>query len=286
MAALRFASEPTRVVCYDAVMSGAAAQVLRRVRGHELSLAYREWNAAAPGPPLVLLHGITGSSSDWGALATRLDGHRLLALDARGHGASDWAPDAAYAGDQHFADLATALEDLELDRSVLVGFSMGGGIAIIGAAAMPDRVAALVVVDTYPDPTMSAGSRRIAQWIAGLGGGSGWFDPAISDRFREDLAAGGANRLDLWPMWEAIECPTLVVRGALSDVLPATTARQMVDRQPRAELLELPGVAHGIPHVRPAELAEAIRGFVRRHLRGVAGATCGDARPSPAPATR
>ena len=252
-------------------MAAAAARRLPRLRGHELSLAYREWNADAAGLPMVLLHGITGSSADWRAAASHLHGQRLIALDARGHGESDWAADAAYAGDQHFADVATALNELDLGRCVLAGFSMGGGIAMIAAAAMPERVAGVVVIDTYPDPAMSTGSRRIAQWIAGMDGGAGRFDPAIAAHFREQLAAGTASRLDLWPMWEALECPALLVRGEESDVLPARTAREMLARQPRAELVKVPGVAHGIPYMRPRELARAIGGFIARRCGTMRG---------------
>jgi pimeloyl-ACP methyl ester carboxylesterase len=194
-----------------------------------------------------------------------------VALDARGHGDSDWAPDAAYAGDQHFADVATALDDLGVERCIVAGFSMGGGIAMIAAAAMPERVAGVVVIDTYPDPVMSTGSRRIAQWIAGLRGGEGRFDPAIADHFREQMTAGFAQRLDLWPMWEALTCPALVVRGTDSDVLPHDSAREMLARQPHAELVEVQGVAHGIPYQRPKELAEAIGGFSSRRCGTIGG---------------
>ena len=78
----------------------------------------------------------------------------------------DWAPDAAYAGDAHFADVAGALDALGVERCILVGFSMGGGVAILCGGALSERVARLVVVDAYPDPIMSPGSRRIAEAIA------------------------------------------------------------------------------------------------------------------------
>ena len=229
-----------------------------RVRGDGLSLAYRQWGIGSAGLPVLLLHGITGSSGDWEGTAAHLPGRHIIALDARGHGDSDWSTGGAYAGDQHYADLSLALDDLAVERCILTGYSMGGGIAMIAAAAMPERIAGVVVVDAYPDPTMSTGSRRIARWITGLARTHTSFDPAIAEHFREQLAAGTANRLDLWPMWEAIECPAVIVRGEESDVLPASTARRMLARQPRANLVEIPGVAHGIPYARPGELAVVI----------------------------
>src|SRR5450830_1885447 len=97
----------------------------RRVAGDGLMLAFREWNRDAPGEPLVLLHGIAGSSADWEATVRHLGQRRVIAFDARGHGGSDWDPGEAYGGDQHFSDVATALDALDIDRCTVIGFSMG-----------------------------------------------------------------------------------------------------------------------------------------------------------------
>jgi pimeloyl-ACP methyl ester carboxylesterase len=239
---------------------------LHRVPGNSLTLACREWNPEAPGEPLVLLHGVTGRAADWQAVANHLRGRRLIALDARGHGASDWDPGAAYAGDHHFADVATALDALGIERAAVAGFSMGGGVAVMLAAALPERVSGVAVIDAYPDPEMTPGSRRIASWIAGYADGATWFDPAIARHFRDQLAAGRESRLDLWPFWEAIACPALVVRGAHSDVVPEALACEMLRRQPRARLVTIEGVAHAIPFTRPRELAGALEAFLAGFL--------------------
>jgi len=228
---------------------------VQRVSGAGLQLAWREWNAEAPGTPLVLLHGITGSSADWQATAAFLAGHRVIALDARGHGQSEWDPDEAYAVDMHFADVATALDELALERCVLAGFSMGGGVSMLTAAALPERVAALAVIDAYPHPSQSPGSAGIARWVSTAAHTTRWFDPAISRHFRELLAAGMDTRADLRPVWEAVACPTVVVRGAESNVLPRHTAEDMLASLPHAWLATLTGVGHGIPFAKPRELA-------------------------------
>jgi pimeloyl-ACP methyl ester carboxylesterase len=238
--------------------------------GDGLQLHFHEWrpravSAARPIAPAVLLHGITGSGLDWRPVAAELAaGRRVIALDARGHGESDWSTQAEYAPDQHFADLVIALAALGIDRCLLAGFSMGGAVAVICAAARPDLVERLVIVDAYPAPELSPGSRRLAELLAAaytrgerLPNG---FDPAIARRLRDDLATGEARRLDLWPLWETLQAPTLVVRGALSDVLTEDAAAEMLRRQPRARLLTLPGVGHQIPALRPRELAAAISG--------------------------
>lgn len=239
----------------------------RTLAGDGLRLAYRAWHGGCGGPAVVLLHGITESAAVWeGVVRGLAPHHRVLAIDARGHGASDWSPDEAYAPDHHFADLVLALEALALGPCVLAGFSMGGAVATMTAAARPDLVRALVVVDAYPAPELSPGSRRIAKLLAAgchdgaptLPAHPGGCDPAIARRLRDDLAAGDVRRLDLWPLWEALAVPTLVVRGGRSDVLTAAMAAAMIARQPLARLAVVPGVGHQIPLSRPHELARAI----------------------------
>jgi len=236
------------------------------IPGDGLRLRYYEWEAnGSPAAPVVLLHGITGSAFDWRAVAVELSlrNRRVIAIDARGHGESEWSAEEAYAPDHHFADLATALSALGIQHCTVVGFSMGGAVATMFAGALPERSAGLVVVDAYPDPRMSAGSRRIAEVIASLYDDDatrlpGGFDPAIARRLRDDLAAGEARRLDLWPFWEAVSAPTLVVRGANSDVLTAEQAALMIERRPGARLVTVPNVGHQVPMQRPRELARAI----------------------------
>jgi pimeloyl-ACP methyl ester carboxylesterase len=240
-----------------------------RVPGAGVELAYREWPGADPAAlPLVLLHGLTGWSADWEPVVARLpDGRRIVALDARGHGASGWAADEAYAGDAHFADVATALDALAIERCIVAGYSMGGSVAILVAGALPERVAGVVVVDSYPAPEMTPGSRAIAEAIARAWpgwDGAGRFDPAIARQFADQIAAGDPRRLDLWPLWEAIRSPVLLVRGELSTVLTAPLAAEMLVRQPAARLATVPGIGHAIPFAAPGVLARHIHEFAER----------------------
>jgi pimeloyl-ACP methyl ester carboxylesterase len=242
-----------------------------RVRGRDLSLRYVSWGDAsgdhADAEPLILLHGIGGAVEGWRSLAAALAPRRpIVALQARGHGDSDWARDADYSTDAHFADLVSALADLGIARCSLLGFSMGGGVAMVAAAARSELVSRCVVVDAYPAPEMTQGSHGIARAIAGLRP-SRWrprIDPAIPEAFRRDLEAGVTARLDLWPFWEALDCPTLLVRGEASTVLPAPLAAEMTARQPRASLVEVEGAGHGIPFTHP----EALAALVARFLEG------------------
>jgi pimeloyl-ACP methyl ester carboxylesterase len=138
------------------------------------------------------------------------------------------------------------------------------------------------VIDAYPDPVMTEGSFAIASslgawWLAAQGAGvpgesnaatatrrarhAAAFDPQIARRFAEQLSAGETSRLDLWPFWQAAECPALLVRGAESTVLPAPLAAEMVRRRPGTECVVVQGVGHQVPLQRPVETARAVERF-------------------------
>ena len=129
---------------------------------------------------------------------------------------------------------------------------------MLAAAALPEQVSALAVVDAYPHPAQTPGSARIARWVATSANQLRRFDPAIARQFRELLEAGVATRADLMPMWEAGTCPAVVVRGAESEVLPAEIAAEMIAALPHARLETVVGVGHGIPYAKPRELARIL----------------------------
>ena len=84
------------------------------------------------------------------------------------------------------------------------------------------------------------------------------YDPAIA----VPMKANPVTDVNLWPVWNAISCDTLVVRGAESLLLQAETAREMTERGPRAELIEIPGVGHAPTFSRPSEI-EPVVTFLR-----------------------
>src|SRR5579862_6962268 len=95
-----------------------------------LALRYLEWGRPEL-PPVVCVHGYTSSAEAFNALGRRLAGRaHILALDVRGHGESAWSPEGAYQYSDQAGDLAAFVDQLGLDRFVLIGTSMGGRIAI------------------------------------------------------------------------------------------------------------------------------------------------------------
>jgi pimeloyl-ACP methyl ester carboxylesterase len=103
------------------------------------------------GVPILFLHGGGQSRSAWRGAARTLagQGYRSLSLDIRGHGESDWAPDGNYAFDRYVADLEAVIDGLGRP-AVLVGASLGGHVATVAAADLPDRVLALALADVTP----------------------------------------------------------------------------------------------------------------------------------------
>src|SRR5205085_4220192 len=98
-------------------------------------------------PPVVCMHGVTGHAWVWHHVARGLSERRILALDFRGHGDSQWARDKAYTSAEHLADLEARLDALGESVVDLVGSSWGGLVAVAFAARNPERVRRLAIVD-------------------------------------------------------------------------------------------------------------------------------------------
>jgi len=102
--------------------------------------------------PVVLVHSLAGNSTHWAAqLAHLRRDRRTVALDLRGHGRSEPPKDGNYTIAAMAGDIAAVVDTLRLTRFVLVGHSMGGGVALAYAGAHPDRVAGLVLIDPIGD---------------------------------------------------------------------------------------------------------------------------------------
>jgi pimeloyl-ACP methyl ester carboxylesterase len=123
---------------------------------------------AGAGVPVVLLHGLTATHRYvvMGSRSLERSGHRVIAYDARGHGASDPAPDGVYDYAALTADLFGLLDERGVDRAVLAGASMGAHTILRAALEQPERVAGLVVITPAYDPVDSATPETLARWDA------------------------------------------------------------------------------------------------------------------------
>lgn len=124
---------------------------------------------AGEGTPVVLLHGLTATRRyvTMGSRGLQRSGHRVVAYDARGHGASTPAPDAAaYAYELLAADLEAVLDALGIERAVLAGASMGAHTALRLALSTPQRVAALALITPSFEPDSPRDEQELARWDA------------------------------------------------------------------------------------------------------------------------
>jgi pimeloyl-ACP methyl ester carboxylesterase len=223
-------------------------------------------------PPVVLLHGLAGYAGEWSQTASWMErDHRVVSLEARGHGASERHPDDV-SRSAHVADAAFAIEQLQLGPSIVVGQSMGGLTAMLLAAARPELVSALIVVEAFPVAPDEATIKRVADWLARwpvpfasredavkfLGEPSSWaegwaagleaaddglrpwFDPEVMARTLRDC--GGST---YWDEWASIDCPTLIVAGE-SGTLPPGAAEKMVELLPASRYARVAGAGHDL----------------------------------------
>ena len=266
-----------------------------------LRLHYRDYAGAADKPPILCLHGLTRNSRDWTEFAERYSpGFRVLALEFRGRGGSDYDPvpqrynPLTYAG-----DVIELLDQLALDQAIFAGTSLGGLVTLTMAAMAPQRIFATIMNDVGPDVdvegvnrilTYVGNDRRFGSWdeaadaIAANYGASferythdDWVKMAKRNcreengevRFDYDMAiaepfktTGPTPHVDLWPFFRVLaEKPLLVVRGAKSDLLTEATARRMQQVAPDMKLVVVPGVGHA-PELNEPEAVAAIDGFL------------------------
>lgn len=260
-------------------------------------IACTEWGDADNPQVLVCAHGLTRCGRDFDFLARALAGnYRVVCPDVVGRGNSDWLRDPShYTIPQYCADLATLLAYLDVETVDWLGTSMGGLIGMSLAAQAGTPIRRLVLNDVGPVVT-AASIARIGEFLGRApvfasieqaeayvrfvsvpfgaltddqwrhltvhtvrpAEGGGWrmaYDPAIAEPFRQ--AMGDGKDVELWPLYDAIRCPTLLVRGAESDLLKRETALAMAERGPKARLVEIAGVGHAPTFMDEAQIAVA-----------------------------
>jgi len=262
-------------------------------------LVYDERPGPAEARTLVCVHGLTRNARDFDAIAEDLSTHyRVVSADMPGRGRSEWLTvPAEYAYPLYLADCAALIARLDVESIDWLGTSMGGLIGMMLAAQRGSPIRKLVINDIGPfvskvglerirsyagldpsfpslealeaalranyaafGPLTDAEWRKMAKDSARIKPEGGWgfaYDPRIGDAFKQ----GPLEDVDLWPLWDAIRCPTLLVRGALSDLTTRETAEEMARRGPKAKVVEFAGIGHA-----PALLSEDQIAVVRNFL--------------------
>ena len=246
------------------------------------------------GQPVLLLHGLAGHAGEWAQTASWLTQRsRVVALDGRGHGRSERVPDDVSRAAQ-VADAAFVIERLRLGSVVVIGQSLGALTAVSLAAERPDLVRALVVVDGSPaggsegaDVAARDIRQALRQWPVPFASRTA-AEQFFQERFGGRLAAvawadgleqrdgGWWPRFDIevmvrtlhaavvtpsWEEWEQVSCPTLLVRSG-DDYVEPDVAGEMLERQPRARLVEMMDAAHDVHLDRPDGWQETLSTFL------------------------
>lgn len=123
--------------------------IMQRVNGDGVRINLAAWQAT--GRPILCVHGITANCRCWDLMAEALlPDYRVIAMDLRGRGQSD-KPSQGYSLDHHLQDINCLLDDLQIDRAVIMGHSLGAFIGLAFAARYPQRVDRLILVDGAGD---------------------------------------------------------------------------------------------------------------------------------------
>lgn len=261
--------------------------------------------------PVVCLPGLTRTANDFDVLAQALvnidPGCRVIALDYRGRGLSDYDPDPSnYNPGVELADLIAVLTALDATPAIFVGTSRGGILTMLLAATLPTAIAAAILNDIGPVLEIE-GLMRIKSYVGRLPQPKDYADaagilrrlfegqfPKLNDDdwlasakrgFKEQdgrlvptYDVNLAGTLDgvtpdmplpaLWPQFDALAAvPVMVIRGALSDLLSARTVDAMRARHPSLEVVEVPDQGHP-PLLADRETLERIVAFIKEVQTG------------------
>ncbi len=254
-------------------------------------------SATGKGEPLVLLHGFTGSSVNWEGVTAVLAPHfRVITLDLLGHGRTDSPSDPArYRMERAAADLIALLDTLGVEKSALLGYSMGGRLALYTAVHHPRRISRLILESAAPglaNKTERSERRRRDNTLANRIEQEGI--PAFVD-FWENLGlwqsqkqlsaemrlalrrqrlqnnpVGLANSLrgmgtgvqpSLWPRLGELKMPILLLTGALDEKF-VNINRQMAAQIPTAHLEIVANAGHTIHLERPSTFQNLVLSFL------------------------
>lgn len=266
-----------------------------------LILHYLTWGNKNK-PAIVMLHGLRSYALTWHILAPILaENFFVIALDQRGRGRSDWAPDyQTYQTKYYVNDIEDLIKNEKLEKIIIVGHSLGGTNALEFTRLHPEQVHALVIEDIGPGSSIQGdGAERIRRemkttplffqtWNEAA---AFWkkLRPLINEQgiqsrlqntlieknnviqWRHDQAGIAQARLsipsiDLWPAVESLVCPTLFIKGGLSDFLPLETVEAICDKKPEIQFMEIAGASHYV-HDDQSQLFNSI---VSKFLKSVA----------------
>lgn len=280
-------------------LSNGCAYAEGRVQSGDVSLFYRRFGV--PGrTPILIMHGVNYFDSfDWIEVASKLAVDReVVAFDHRGFGESGWSASKNYSIDEKMADIARMIAVLGWSRPILLGHSGSGRLAISFAAAFPDLLSALIVVDSgfehaelkptgtgHPPtvfasveaamahharlenpPRIARDRARAEQALIRVDGG--WqlkrdpdYGNVVPTDGRRDVRP--VRELDVWEQMEGVRCPTLIVRGLRSSRWTSQIVDNVKRRFPQVTWATA-DCRHDIAYEAPDELVAGVREFISK----------------------
>jgi pimeloyl-ACP methyl ester carboxylesterase len=265
-----------------------------------LRLHFLDWGNSHL-PPVLLLHGVRLQAHTWDMASLLLrDHYRLVAVDQRGHGDSDWTSEAHFHDDTFelmLEDTRQLVAHLGWKKFTLVGMSMGGITAMRYAATYPDTLSALCIVDIAPT-AMNSGVLSMEGFKIETETLSRFEDflershkfmphrPLAQLRYslmhslkqlpdgrwtwKQDHRSGAVHRhaplADLWNDLPKITAPTLLMRGAQSNVLDPVVAQRAVTTLPTGKLVTIDPATHNVHSDNPNAFARELHAFLQTVL--------------------
>jgi pimeloyl-ACP methyl ester carboxylesterase len=257
-------------------------------------MAYREWGDPRNRDVLICVHGLTRSGRDFDELARALCAQfRIVCPDVAGRGDSDRLADPKhYTWAQYVADMVTLIARLDVEAVSWLGTSLGGLVGMALAAQSGNPVRKLILNDAAP-VIAKAALERLAAYVGqelsfatleeaekyvrtisapfGPHSDAQWrfltetwvrhaedgrlrphYDTRIVEVFRATMPE---KDMELWQLYDAVRCPTLLVRGEQSDLVSQQTAAEMARRGPKARVAEIRGVGHAPTLLHPDQIA-------------------------------
>ena len=261
-----------------------------------LKLHYIDWGNNEQHP-MVLLHGFLSHAHTWDNFAERFrTNFRIIALDQRGHGESQWSRHVSYTIDDHYSDIYNIINILNLIKPILIGHSMGGRNAILYTACT-NNVERLVLVDARPGSN-TEGSIALQELVENLPHVADSIDeivfivrtiypylseesccdivkhgfvqrpdkkyiPMYDTRMMQQSKGAGYIAEDLRPFLHNISCPTLILRGEESSFLTRKEADEMCRIIPKADWMEIPKSTHMPMQENPEAFIRLVSNFLK-----------------------
>lgn len=240
------------------------------------------------GKPVLLLHGVTNHAWVWQDVVPHVDCGRIIALDSRGHGDSQWSSDRQYTTEALASDVVGFMELLDLGSVDIVGTSWGGLVGLAVASWLPDSVDHLVMIDIPPSfpasvPDFGRHPRSYATHAEAIAYIRNRSDHPSNETV-EAVAAHGvrpgeAGRLhtkhddyfhdhrphradDYWQILESLRMPILFVRAGENSFVSDEEAERMLAVAHTAELITIPESGHAVSIDNPVALGQALREFL------------------------